>query len=284
MTKDEAMSATRNGAIAACISGALTLGVMAIAISTDAEGAFAIFNNPLNLGDTALIFICAFGIYKHSRTAAIVLFLYFIASKAIIAVETGKASGIGMAFVFLYFYGKAIQGAFVFHRLEREAAPEYRAMSKKGTVFLGSGVLVAVWMVGFALFSTFGVVPSTRVLAGTEVPDADIQILRDEGVLDANDQVEFFYALGLSSVLESGNILTTSHVIFYYTEENGDLSIYSLPLNEVTSVELEEQGSLISDSVYIVHTATPDRWIMLFLSTEQKGDQKFVEALKRKIE
>ena len=42
MTKDEAMSATRNGAIAACISGAMTIGVMAIAISTDAEGALAI--------------------------------------------------------------------------------------------------------------------------------------------------------------------------------------------------------------------------------------------------
>lgn len=284
MTKDEAMSATRNGAIAACISGALTIGVMAIAMSTDAEGAFAIFNNPLNLVDAALIFICAFGIYKHSRTAAIVLFLYFIAAKAIIAVESGKAPGIGMALIFLYFYGKAIQGAFAFHRLEREADPEYRAMSKKGTVFLGTGVLVAVLMVGFSLFSTFGVVPSTRVLAGTEVPDADTQLLRDKGVLDANDQIEFFYAQGLSSVLESGNILTTSRVILYYTEENGDLSTYALPLNEVTSVELEVQGSPISDSVYIVHTATPDRWIKLFLSTEQKGDQKFVEALKGKIE
>ncbi|GAB60759.1 hypothetical protein [Rheinheimera nanhaiensis] len=283
MTRDEAIRATRNGAIAACISGTLTVVVMAFAISTDAEGSFALFNNPLNLVDAALIFICAFGMYKHSRTAAVVILLYFIASKAIIAVETSKAPGIGMALVFVYFYGKAIQGAFAYHRLEQQADPEYRAMSRKGGVFLGAGVLIAVLMIGFSLFSTFGVVPSTRVLAGNEIPEADIKLLEEKGILVAGDQVEFFYAQGLTSVLESGNILTTSHVILYYTEDNGKLNIYALPLDEVTAVEIEKPGTPVSDSIYIVRTETPDRWIKLFLSIEQKGDQKFVAALKARI-
>lgn len=283
MTRDEAIKATRNGAIAACISGMLTVVVMSIAISTDAEGSFALFNNPLNLVDAALIFICAFGMYKHSRAAGVVIFLYFIASKAIIAVETGKVPGIGMALVFLYFYGKAVQGAFVYHRLERDADSEYRAMSKKGGVFVGAGVLIAVLMIGFSLFSTFGVVPSTRVLAGHEIPAADIKLLEEKGILVAGDKVEFFYAQGISSVLESGNILTTNHVILYYTEANGELSIYALPLDEVTAVEIEKPGTPVSDSVYIVRTETPDRWIKLFLSIEQKGDKKFVSALKARI-
>jgi hypothetical protein len=257
---------------------------MAVAMFTDAEGALAVFSNPLNLADAALIFACAYGMYKHSRTAAVVMFLYFIAAKAVIAVETGKAPGIGVALVFLYFYAKAIQGAFAYHRLERVVDPGYRAISKKGAVILGGGVLVVALTIAFALFSTFGLVPSTRVLAGAEVPAADIELLREKGILDANDQVEFFYAHGLTSVLESGNILTASHVIVYYAEENGELSIHELPLNEVTGVELEEQGSLIGNSVYIVRTATPDRWIKLLLSIEQRGDQKFVEALKARIE
>lgn len=284
MTKDEAMSATRNGAIAACVSGVLTIAVVAMAISTDAEGTLAIFNNPMNLFDAALILICAFGMYKHSRTAAIGIFLYFIAAKAVIAVDTGQASGIVMALIFLYFYGKAIQGAFAYHRLEREADAEYRAMSKKGTALLGVGAMAAVLLVAFALFSTFGVVPSTRVLAGAEVSDANMRLLREKGILASNDQVEFFYAQGLTSVLESGNILTTSHVILYFMEENGEISTYAIPLDEVTAVELEDPGSLISDSVYIVRTAIPDTWIKLFLSVEQKGDQKFVTALRESIE
>lgn len=87
----------------------------------------------------------------------------------------------------------------------------------------------------------------------------------------------------MTSVLSSGNVLTQSHVILYFTEESGDLSVYMLAIDEVTAVDLEEKGSPIKDSVYIVRTSDPDRWIKLFLSTEQKGDEKFVAALRKRI-
>lgn len=283
MTVDDAIRATRHGAIAACVSGVMTIVVMAIAIATDAGGKLALFNDPLNLADAALVFICAFGMYKHSRLAAIVIFIYFIAAKAIISAESGSLSGLGISVIFLYFYGRAIYGAFTYHRLQREENPEYRAVTWKVATLLGAGVLVLAVVISLALFSTFGVIPSTRVLSGAEVPDAEISLLQQEGVLTPDDRVDFFYAQGLTSVLESGNILTRSEVILYYTDEQGQINVFAIPLEEVVAVDLEEAGTSISDSVYRVRTASPDRWIKLFLSIEQKGDEKFVAELRNRI-
>ena len=67
MNKSEAIKATKNGAIAACISAAMTVIVVLIAINTDAEGKLAFFNNPANFIDVALILACAIGMYKRSR-------------------------------------------------------------------------------------------------------------------------------------------------------------------------------------------------------------------------
>ncbi len=283
MTKDEAVRATHNGAIAACVSGAMTIILIGIAIATDADGKLALYNDPLNLIDAALVFICAFGMYKQSRLAAIVVFVYFIAAKLIISAETGSFAGLGLAVIFLYFFGKAIYGAFVYHRLEREANPEYRAVTVKGAILLGAGALVVTLAMALALFSTFGVIPSTRVVTGDEIPAEHISLLQQEGVLVPGDQIDFFYAQGLTSVLESGNILTKKEVILYYTDDQGLVNTYAIPLDDVVAVDLEEAGSSISDSIYIVRTATPDRWIKLFLSVEQNGHEKFVDALRNRI-
>ncbi len=66
--------------------------------------------------DVALILGLAFGIYKRSRTCAVVMLVYFVISKIIIVAETGKASGIVLALVFMYYYGQGVVGTFAYHR------------------------------------------------------------------------------------------------------------------------------------------------------------------------
>src|SRR5688572_26416200 len=119
MDRTEAIKAMKNGAVAACISGTLTLVFFLIATTSNTEGELKLWNDPWIIVDILLIFACAYGIYKKSRFAAILLFCYFIFAKIVIGLETGKMPGIGLALVFLYFYGKAIQGTFVYHRLEK---------------------------------------------------------------------------------------------------------------------------------------------------------------------
>jgi len=283
MNKSEAIKATRNGAIAALISAALTIIIVLIAINSDAEGKLALWNDPSNFLDVFLILACAYGMYRKSRTASVLIFFYYIAAKIVIAIETQTYSGFGVALVFLYFYGKAIQGSFVYHKLEKEENPDYKAATK-WTYLLGiPAALIATILIGFALMSTTGVVPSIRVQSTSEIKTNDIATLINYGIVTAEDNVEYFYSQGLSSILESGNILTNDRVILYLTDENTELQVYEIYINEITDVSLEAQGDLFNDSVYKVSTNDPERCIKLFLSIEQKGDQNFVRALRRKI-
>lgn len=283
MNKSEAIKAIKNGAIAACISAAMTVIIVLIAINTDAEGKLALFNDPANFIDVVLILACAFGMYKKSRAASVLIFIYFLSAKIIISIETQAYAGLWMALVFLYFYGKAIQGSFMYHKLEKEDNPDYKATTKWTYIIGAPSIIIVVVLIGFALMSTTGVVPSTRVQANNEIKTSDISTLISNGIITANDNVDYFYSQGLSSILESGNILTQDRVIFYVTDEKEGLQIYEIPVNEITNVKMESQGNTFNDSVYKVNTKDPDRWIKLFLSVEQKGDQKFVKTLRDRL-
>ena len=120
MDKEKAIKATKNGAVAAFISAGITLAVVLFAVFSNAEGYFGRWNDPSIFLDVIIIVICGFGMLRHSRAAAIVIFIYFVFGKIYIGLESGKMSGSGMALVFLYFYGKAIQGAFAYHKIQKE--------------------------------------------------------------------------------------------------------------------------------------------------------------------
>lgn len=283
MDKKEAVKATRNGAIAALISATFTVAIVLIAIASDSGGKLALWNDPWNFLDVILILGCAYGMYRKSRTAALLIFFYFIVSKIFIFMETQSFRGIGMALIFLYFYGKAAQGAFVYHKLEKAENPDYQAATKWTYILGVPFVLVATVLIAFAMMSITGITPSTRVQSAGEIKSDDIATLVNHGIVSSGDKVEYFYSQGLSSVLESGNILTDDRVILYFTDENAELQIYEIFVNEITDVSMETQGDSFSDSVYKISTENPERWLKLFLSVEQKGDRKFVEALQRKV-
>lgn len=283
MDRERAIKATNQGAIAACISAALTIVFMAVAISTDAGGQLALWNDPFVFLDVGLILVLAFGIYKRSRVAAVLMLVYFVVSKVIIAAETQSYSGIGLGLVFIFFYGRAVIGAFAYHRVEKKDNPDYRSHSK-WWYFLGiPATLIVLVLVGFSLMSSTGVVPSTRVLSGQEMKISDVEALRQFGVLEQADNVAYFYAQGLSSIMESGNVLTQDRVILYFTNEEQEVEVYEIFFDEITGVTLEEPGSLLEDAVYLVSTEDPDRWLKLFLSIDQKGHEKFVDELKRRM-
>ncbi len=283
MNKSEAIKATKNGAIAACVSAAITIIFILIAMNSDAEGMLVLWSDPSNFIDVVLILACAFGMYKKSRAASVIIVFYFIAAKVIIFVEAPAFNGIAVGLVILYFYCKAIQGSFVYHKLEKEENPDYKITSKWAYILGIPSLILVVSLFGFAVMSTTGVIPSTRVQTGSELKTSEITILRSRGIISIEDNINYFYSQGMISILESGNVLTQDRVILYMIDENDALQVYEIPLNEITDVVLESEGDVVNDSVYKVTTKDPERWIKLFLSVEQKGDQKFVQALRNKI-
>lgn len=281
MDKEKATKATKNGAVAAFISAGVTFVFILYAMFSNAEGYLGLWNDPSNFFDVILIVICGLGMLRHSRAAAIVIFIYFIFAKIYIGLETGKMSSSGIALVFLYFYGKAIQGAFAYHKIQKEENSDYKA-TPKWMYYVGipTGVLVLALM-GLGLMTIIGVLPSTKVITGPEMPSKDISLLSERGVIHPKENIEYFYSEGVTSILEGGSILTDNRVVVYEQEE-GDLQIYELPFQDIVSIELIKQGNYLNNSIYEVRSFHENAWIRLLLSTEDRGDVTFVEALRKK--
>ncbi len=118
----EILKKIKNAWIAGIISGCITLAVTIIAMSGTSILGFSSWE----LIDVALIFGLTFGIYKKSRTCAVLMLVYFIISKIMIMAETGKPSGIIVALIFIYYYFQGMIGTFQYHKLMRgpKASPQ----------------------------------------------------------------------------------------------------------------------------------------------------------------
>lgn len=115
----EVLKKIKSGWVAALISGGMTLVLTLLAMSGTALPGVSAWQ----LIDVAIILALAFGIYKKSRACAVTMFVYFVASKIILLVKTGQASGIVMGIIFAIFFWQGIAGTFAYHQLRKEAAP-----------------------------------------------------------------------------------------------------------------------------------------------------------------
>lgn len=101
----------KNAVVAACISGGITALFTLVALAGV---------NPVGLDgwafvDVALIFVLAYGIHRRSRACAVILLVYFVASKIFMMVQMGKPTGLPLAIVFIYYYFMGVQATFKHH-------------------------------------------------------------------------------------------------------------------------------------------------------------------------
>ena len=136
---------------------------------------------------------------------------------------------------------------------------------------------------GIGLLMETGTLPSNKVQAGSEVSQHDKDLLILNSIVSIDDQIEYFYSEGFSSILEGGSILTDDRVILYLPGEDQRLEVYEIYFDDVSSIELLEAGSILSDSIYKIDSYKSDSWLAIALSVENGGDLKFIEALRAKI-
>ena len=77
--------------------------------------------------DVFLMLIFAFGIYKKSRTCAILMFLFFALNKAVMWYEAGTLSGLPLALVFFWLYAQGIVGTFQYHTFKKKVLNNYKS-------------------------------------------------------------------------------------------------------------------------------------------------------------
>jgi hypothetical protein len=84
--------------------------------------------------------------------------------------------------------------------------------------------------------------------------------------------------------MEGGNILSDRAVITYYVDEAGDLYVYEMLFADITAVDRMEEGGVLTDSIYMVSSDDEEHWMAIELSVENKGDEMFVDALRKQVQ
>lgn len=79
--------------------------------------------NAWGLIDVAVMAGLSYGIYRKSRTCAILLLAFFLLNKIIMWMNAGSATGWFMALVFLWFFLQGVIGTFQYHRWLAENRP-----------------------------------------------------------------------------------------------------------------------------------------------------------------
>lgn len=284
MNKEQAIKAVRVGALAAFGVGGFTLAAVLYALfSNKTEGLWSVWNDPSNFADIGLVVFCGVALLRRSRAAAVVLVVYFILTRMLIWDEHPTALtplSLSIAAILLFVFARAIQGTFKFHKLEKEHNPQYHSPSKWYYIVGIPVGVIGLALVTLLILSTANIIPSASVIPGQKLSTSNRTFLTDNGIISADETVEYFYSEGFFSIKKGGSILTDKRTICYW-QEDGEVRFVGMIFDEITNIELIEEGDPLSDSVVKVINKEGSG-CLLVLSTENQGHVKFINSLKQK--
>lgn len=120
MTYEEALKAIKAGSIAGFIAVIITFVMMIIAMNNNIDsGQLAFLNDPTIFIALLMYVLLSLGVWYKSRVAAVILLCLYIADKIYMFPET-KGSGLLISILFIYYFAKAMQGTFVYHKLKKQ--------------------------------------------------------------------------------------------------------------------------------------------------------------------
>jgi hypothetical protein len=114
--------------IANKIKGAWIAGIATTTLSLGLV-LFSVFGTPVmgmnawGFFDVALLAGLTYGVFRRSRTCAILLFAFFLLNKILMFMQSGSLAGTPLAVLVLLFFGRGIVGTFQFHRWKSENDP-----------------------------------------------------------------------------------------------------------------------------------------------------------------
>jgi serine/threonine-protein kinase len=113
---DEILKKIKQGWIAGLVSAAFTVIFVVMAMA----GNSILGINAWGFIDVVVMAGLAFGVYKKSRTCAVLLLAFFALNKVLMWMEAGTPTGWPLALAFFWFYIMGVVGTFQYHSWKKE--------------------------------------------------------------------------------------------------------------------------------------------------------------------
>jgi hypothetical protein len=268
----------RNAVLAGLCIGLFYLFTMLYALINKPTGKLSDYNDPLVLLDVAMILGLTYGIFKHSRLSAILLFIYTLIGLIGIILESNKLVKIVTNLVLLYFFFEGIRGIFAYHK-EKSLKSEKPGKPRRWLIIVsGLGVIsFTLFFFVITLINT-GYLPDTCVVKGTEMPFRQLSKLTEMNLgLEEDEEVRYFYSTSIVSIKEGGCLFTNKKIITYENFDGG-LFVDSADFEEINEIAIGMKGNYLDDTIISILKKN-DEYFYLSISTESNKDEEFFSEL-----
>ena len=102
------------------VAGLVSIGVTSILILYSLFGTSILGINAWALIDVGLMAGLTYGVYRKSRTCAVLLLAFFVLSKVMMWVQEGSPRGWILALIFAWYFFQGASGTFLYHRWKRD--------------------------------------------------------------------------------------------------------------------------------------------------------------------
>lgn len=154
------------------------------------------------------------------------------------------------------------------HRPEGRLRPRRR---------LAPGFVAATAMMAVGTAIETGLLPDPAVVPGVDMRESTLRKLRQNGILEPEEEIVYFYSMGMFSFLADGNFFTEARVVSY-SDLRGERYYEWAYFEDIVEIGVEFSTTSWDPSVIMIN-AQPGHAFMLMVSTEGKKDQLFYDAL-----
>jgi hypothetical protein len=123
--------------------------------------------------------------------------------------------------------------------------------------------------------------PDTKVLGGRQIPNRYVEQIQSLGILDPDEQIDYFYSDAMFNIEDGFYLLTDRRVVIY--SRTFDEPAILVPYEEIEDVEGEFSNDWMQDS-YILLTLKDGTGLSFPASPEVGGDRHVFDALKKRLE
>lgn len=266
----------KRGWIAGTITTVITL-VYAYMGTINEDVRFQYGMSTWSLLDVALLAGLTYGIYKKNRYCALTLLIYFVGSKLLLAISSGKFTGGILSIVFAYFFFLATRAAFQIykHRIEvGEIEKKEKERNTRHYIRVGLSAFVGLLIVVFFVVAWFS--PETEVVPGKQLNKRYVSFLQEEELISSVEEIQYWYSDAFGD-FKDGFYLYTNEKVIAYCQDWEEPAIL-VPFHEIYDIEFVRDESFIEDSRITLHLYD-DSTVYFPVSSENDGDQKFYDRL-----
>jgi hypothetical protein len=144
--------------------------------------------------------------------------------------------------------------------------------------------------VGFIFLSCAGIIalvtyvghkgPDTKAYAGNELPAKFVTVVQSLNLLEAGEQIRFFYSDAMTDIKEGFYFVSDRKVVVYIADAATPATV--VPFAKIAKAEIERTDAFLEDST-ITLTLTDDSIVTFPVSHEGDRDKLFHETIEKSI-